>query len=101
MLKRFLLSASLLALTAGAAQATLQLSIGVGGSVFTCSDGELSCDVSGGAKNLLVIDQTVGGRVRPAHAHAKHQRAAQPPAAQLVEYREHDGDAAHGHALGE
>ena len=61
MLKRFLLSASLLALTAGAAQATLQLSIGVGGSVFTCSDGELSCDVSGGAKNLLVIDQTVGG----------------------------------------
>ena len=61
MLKRVLLSASLLALMAGAAHATLQLSIGVGGSVFTCSDGELSCDVSGGAKNLLVIDQTIGG----------------------------------------
>ena len=61
MLKRFLASAAALALTAGAAHATLQLSIGVGGSVFSCSDGELSCDVSGGAKNLLVIDQTING----------------------------------------
>ena len=61
MLKRFLASAAALALTAGAAQANLQLSIGVGGSVFSCSDGELSCDQSGGAKNLLVIDQTING----------------------------------------
>ena len=43
------------------AQARLQLSIGVGASTFTCFDGELSCDVSGGANNLLTIDQTVGG----------------------------------------
>jgi hypothetical protein len=43
------------------AHATLQLSIGSGGSVFTCSDGELSCDLSGGAKNLLTVDTTVGG----------------------------------------
>ena len=61
MLKRFLASAAALALTAGAAHATLQLSIGVGGGVFSCADGELSCDQSGGAKNLLVIDQTING----------------------------------------
>ena len=50
-----------LAFGSAPAHATLQLSIGSGGSVFTCSDGELSCDVSGGAKNLLTIDTTVGG----------------------------------------
>ena len=61
MLKRFLLAGGALALMAGAAEARLQLSIGVGGAVFTCSDGQLSCDVSGGANNLLTIDQTVGG----------------------------------------
>jgi hypothetical protein len=61
MLKRFLVSAAALALLAGSANANLQLSIGVGGSIFTCFDGELSCDVSGGAHNLLTIDQTVGG----------------------------------------
>jgi hypothetical protein len=57
------LLAGVLALAFGAApaHANLQLSIGVGGSVFTCSDGELSCDQSGGAKNLLTIDQTIGG----------------------------------------
>ena len=43
------------------ADARLQLSIGAGGSTFTCFDGELSCDVSGGANNLLTIDQTIGG----------------------------------------
>ncbi len=42
------------------AEARLQLSIGVGPTVFTCFDGQLSCDVSGGANNLLTIDQTVG-----------------------------------------
>ena len=61
MLKRFLVSAAALALTAGAAEARLQLTINVGASTFTCFDGQLSCDVSGGANNLLVIDQTVGG----------------------------------------
>ena len=54
---------SVLALAFGAApaHATLQLSIGAGGSVFTCSDGQLSCDQSGGANNLLTVDTTVGG----------------------------------------
>jgi hypothetical protein len=61
MLKRFLVSTAALALMAGAAEARLQLSIGVGASTFTCFDGELSCDVSGGANNLLTIDQTIGG----------------------------------------
>ena len=44
-----------------AARATLQLSIGANGAVFTCADGELSCDQSGGANNLLTVDTTVGG----------------------------------------
>lgn len=43
------------------ASARLQLSIGVGGTVFTCFDGQLSCDQSGGANNLLTIDQTING----------------------------------------
>jgi hypothetical protein len=43
------------------ADARLQLSINANGSTFSCFDGELSCDQSGGANNLLVIDQTVGG----------------------------------------
>jgi hypothetical protein len=50
-----------LLLAAVPAHAALQLSISSGGSTFTCADGELSCDVSGGTKNLLTIDQTVGG----------------------------------------
>jgi hypothetical protein len=50
----------LAALGASPADARLQLSIGVGASTFTCFDGQLSCDVSGGANNLLTIDQTVG-----------------------------------------
>ena len=61
MRKRLLVSAAAIALTASAAEARLQLSIGVGASTFTCFDGQLSCDVSGGANNLLTIDQTVGG----------------------------------------
>jgi hypothetical protein len=58
-----LLLAGVFALAFGAspAHATLQLSIGAGGSVFTCSDGQLSCDQSGGANNLLTVDTTVGG----------------------------------------
>lgn len=62
MLNRFLLTSALIAACGIApAHARLQLSIGVGGSTFSCFDGELSCDVSGGANNLLTIDQTVGG----------------------------------------
>jgi hypothetical protein len=59
-MKKAILAAALLASTAIPAAARLQLSIGVGASTFTCFDGQLSCDVSGGANNLLVIDQTVG-----------------------------------------
>jgi hypothetical protein len=43
------------------AEARLQLSITANGAVFSCFDGELSCDQSGGANNLLTIDTTVGG----------------------------------------
>jgi hypothetical protein len=52
-----------LAALAGAhpAYATLQLSISANGSTFTCADGELSCDLSGAAKNLLTVDTSVGG----------------------------------------
>ena len=62
-MKRLLLSTALLAALGAAtpASATLQLAIDVNGTVFTCADGQLSCDQSGGNKNLLVIDQTVGG----------------------------------------
>ena len=62
-MKRFLFAAavSAAALTlAQPASARLQLSISSGGSTFTCFDGQLSCDQSGGANNLLTIDQTVG-----------------------------------------
>jgi hypothetical protein len=55
------LAALSLALSLTPANATLQLTISSGGATFTCFDGELSCDVSGGTRNLLTIDQTVGG----------------------------------------
>jgi hypothetical protein len=48
-------------LAASGADARLQLSITANGATFTCFDGELSCDQSGGANNLLTIDQTIGG----------------------------------------
>lgn len=59
-MKSILLAATILAAASAPAAARLQLSIGVGASTFTCFDGQLSCDVSGGASNLLTIDQTVG-----------------------------------------
>ena len=49
-MKTIALAAALaLAIGTTAADARLQLSIGSGGSTFTCFDGELSCDQSGGA----------------------------------------------------
>ena len=61
-MKNILLAgALLLAVGSAPAHARLQLSIGVGGLTFTCFDGQLSCDQSGGANNLLTIDQTIGG----------------------------------------
>ena len=59
-MKTLALAAALLASTAVPAMARLQLSIASGGSTFSSFDGQLSCDVSGGANNLLTIDQTVG-----------------------------------------
>jgi hypothetical protein len=43
------------------ANATLQLSIGANGNTFTCQDGQLGCDLSGGANNLLTVNTLVGG----------------------------------------
>jgi hypothetical protein len=48
-------------LAANEANARLQLSISANGSTFSCFDGQLGCDQSGGANNLLVINTTVGG----------------------------------------
>jgi hypothetical protein len=44
-----------------AAQATLQLSLSDGTTTFSCKDGQLGCDLSGGANNLLLVDTTIGG----------------------------------------
>ena len=63
-MRNFLLGATLLtglAALASPASARLQISISAGGTTFTCFDGQLSCDQSGGANNLLLVDQTVGG----------------------------------------
>ena len=61
-MKNLLLAAACaLAFASAPAHATLQLSISANGSTFTCSDGELSCDLSGGANNLLTVDTNVGG----------------------------------------
>ena len=60
-MKKVILAAALLASTAIPAAARLQISIAAGGTTFTCFDGQLSCDQSGGANNLLVVDQTVAG----------------------------------------
>ena len=61
-MKNLLMTAAIFAAVgASPANARLQLSIAVGGSTFTCFDGQLSCDQSGGANNLLIVDQTVNG----------------------------------------
>ena len=60
-MKKLVLAGALLASTAIPAAARLQISIAAGGTTFTCFDGQLSCDQSGGANNLLIVDQTVGG----------------------------------------
>jgi hypothetical protein len=57
---KLLLTTALLAFAAPA-EARLQLSINANGSTFSCFDGQLGCDQSGGANNLLTINTTVGG----------------------------------------
>lgn len=61
MIKTLLLAGAAIAALAGPAAARLQLTINASGSTFTCFDGQLGCDLSGGANNLLLVDQTVGG----------------------------------------
>lgn len=62
-MKSILLGAAAAATLAFAspADARLQLSIGVGAATLTCFDGQLGCDQSGGANNLLVVNTTIGG----------------------------------------
>ena len=61
-MEKLLMSAAVVAALAIAApaHARLQLTINASGSTFTCFDGQLGCDLSGGANNLLLVDQTVG-----------------------------------------
>ena len=54
-------AAALAIAAASPADARLQLSISDGGTTFSCFDGQLSCDQSGGANNLLLVNATVGG----------------------------------------
>jgi hypothetical protein len=60
-MRKLLLTTALLGALATPAAARLQLSISDGATTFSCFDGQLSCDQSGGANNLLTIDTTVGG----------------------------------------
>ena len=61
MLHKLLLTTALFGALATPAAARLQLSINAGGTTFSCFDGQLSCDQSGGANNLLLVNTTVGG----------------------------------------
>jgi hypothetical protein len=47
-------------LAAAPADARLQLSISNGTTTVSCFDGQLGCDQSGGANNLLVLNTTIG-----------------------------------------
>jgi hypothetical protein len=48
-------------IAASPANARLQLSINANGATFSCFDGQLGCDQSGGANNLLAVNTSVGG----------------------------------------
>jgi hypothetical protein len=61
-MRNILLTTALLAaIGASPAYARLQLSISDGTSTFSCFDGEGSCDLNGGANNLLTVDTTLDG----------------------------------------
>ena len=60
-MKQVLLAATILAGVSLPAAARLQLSIAANGSTFSCFDGQLGCDQSGGANNLLLVNTNVGG----------------------------------------
>jgi hypothetical protein len=57
----FLTAAMFAALGATSADARLQVSITANGATFSCFDGQLSCDNSPVADNLLTINTVVGG----------------------------------------
>jgi hypothetical protein len=59
--KSLLLAGAAIIALAGSAAATLQLSITDGTHTFSCADGQLSCDLSGGANNLLTVNTTIDG----------------------------------------
>jgi PEP-CTERM motif-containing protein len=62
-MRNLLLAGTLLAglgAAAAPAEARLQLSITNGIQTFSCADGQLGCDLSGGANNLLTVDTTLG-----------------------------------------
>ena len=55
-MNKLVLAAALLASTAIPAAARLQLTVSDGTQTFSCFDGELSCDSSGGANNLALLN---------------------------------------------
>ena len=59
--KLLMTTALLAAIGANPAHARLQISIGANGATFGCFDGQLGCDQSGGANNLLLVNTLVGG----------------------------------------
>ena len=75
----------------------LQLCIGSGASIFTCFDGELSCDQSGGANNLLTVDTTVGGAFVQLTLTQSTFGKVNELQLSSVQHREHDRRADHGH----
>ena len=61
-MRNLLLAGTVLAaIGASPAHARLQLSINANGNTFSCFDGQLGCDQSGGANNLLLVNTLVGG----------------------------------------
>jgi len=60
-MKKLLLTSAVLCALAAPASARLQLSISDGTTTFSCHDGQLGCDLSGGANNLLVVDTAFDG----------------------------------------
>jgi hypothetical protein len=59
--KLLITTAILAAIGASPAYATLRLSISDGTTTFTCADGQLGCDLSGGANNLLTVNTAFDG----------------------------------------
>jgi hypothetical protein len=49
------------AIAVSPAKARLQIALNSGSDTFTCFDGQLGCDQSGGANNLLLVNATVNG----------------------------------------